>query len=70
MSLLSEGTMTMNNYLSWIKKMIQIYKTLWKLDNKKYTTQMRIKPHKLIYWTDKKDLIISPILQHFQEISK
>lgn len=29
---------------------------------------MRIEPHKLIYWTDKKDLIISPILQHFQEI--
>lgn len=50
--------------------MIQIYKTLLKLDNKKYTTQMTIEPHKLIIGLIKKDLIISLILQHFQEISK
>lgn len=51
--------------------MIQIYKTLLKLDNKKYTTQMIIEPHKLIIGLiKKKDLIISLILQHFQEISK
>lgn len=34
--------------------MIQIYKTLLKLDNKKYTTQMIIEPHKLIIGLIKK----------------